>query len=251
MSGGNRIGNSGSGNVNAIAAFIGILSIPCIYKVIYEKEKKYLFIYGVQVIFMLLTGSKKGLIFILLGITILIVFKYGVKVYRYLLPIIILSLALFILFKIKYFYNIIGYRIETFFFIIFGSGSDSLDAKSTDERLLMIRTALKAFIESPFLGKGWYFFSSYSGFGTYSHNNYTEILVSYGILGFSIYYSYFAKIIKDLYKIVKSNNYAKMYISIIFSILAADIATVSFGTIPQNYIVLFFSFLLIQECRTK
>ena len=65
-------------------------------------------------------------------------------------------------------------------------------------RIYMIKKSLEKFILNPVFGNGVYASSYY--LGTYSHNNYTEILVNTGMLGFLAfywpYYIYVRKMLK-------------------------------------------------------
>ena len=59
-------------------------------------------------------------------------------------------------------------------------------------------------MDSPILGNGYYSFSQLLlkeyGFATYSHNNFIEIFVGGGIIGFTLYYSLYYISIKDTCK---------------------------------------------------
>ena len=59
---------------------------------------------------------------------------------------------------------------------------------SAEARFLMITDGLKLWSESPIWGKGNEAFRVYSEFGTYSHSNYIEMLVNYGLLGIFTFY---------------------------------------------------------------
>ena len=63
-------------------------------------------------------------------------------------------------------------------------------------RLDMIKIGLQAFGESPFIGNGVAY--SYAQFSTYSHNNYVEILMNTGVVGFIAYYSSYAITLKRM-----------------------------------------------------
>ena len=70
----------------------------------------------------------------------------------------------------------------------------------------MIKTGWTAFMESPLIGKGLY--ASYKYFATYSHNNFIEILMNTGIIGFAIfYYPYMT----GIYDFTKINRNEKLY----------------------------------------
>lgn len=246
-----RIGESGSGNVNNIAMVLGIMSVPCLYQVIYRSKYVYLLPYSTTLIFMLLTGSKKSLIFIFLGLIILLVLKNGIKLSRYILPLFFLIGMVFFILNNEYLYNIIGARTIDFVSSLGFNIEGAQYSNSTELRLLMYKAASDAFLEHPIFGGGWFYFSYYSGLNTYSHNNYFELLCNYGIFGFFIYYSMYIKIIIGLSKLLKSDNYAKLLFTLLIIILIVDTSAVTFSSSLLNYQILGFSYLYIRGYQSK
>lgn len=238
-----RIGDSGSGNVNTIGIYLGMLCIPILYKWICLGEKKYLLVFGIQVLFMLLTGSKKVLLLMITGFLVLLVLKNRWHLHRYFIPLFIaLGFSLLIV-NNSYFYNIIGFRVVDFLGTLGFNVGYYNESTSTKLRLLMYSLGWQAFKEHPLLGGGYFYFSQFSGLGTYTHNNYLEMLVNYGILGFTLYYSMFVYVIKRLIRLTKKSDISKLYFSLIIAILLVDTAAVTFSMAPLNYIVLLFIYL--------
>jgi O-antigen ligase len=247
LQGGTRIGESGSGNVNTLAIYIGVLSVPSLYKIMYDKKLIYIVPYLASLSIILLSGSKKGLLYILLAVGIFSVFKNRARIHKYVPIIIALGVIIYLVLNNNYLFNIIGFRIIDFL------GTLGLEIKganvshSTELRLLMNKLGLQAFMEHPIFGGGWFYFSQYSGLGTYSHNNYIEILVTYGLVGFFLYYSMYAFVLLKLYKIKKSYNFAKLLYTMIILNLINDFFSVSFSYNLVNYIILLISFLFIES----
>ena len=235
-----RIGDSASGNVNTVGLYLGIFSILCLYKVLFENKKLYFVIYIIQAIFMLLTGSKKTLVYLILGFGILYMLKVKLKVYKYIVPLIFTLLLLYFIFTNPTLYNIIGYRLIDFLGQIGLNVENAQYSYSTDIRKEMIKIGWLAFLRRPLFGNGWFYFSVYSGLGTYSHNNYIEILVTYGLAGFIFYYGIFISTFIKLCKCLQ-NNYSKLFFTLILTILVSDFASISFYDSPRNYIILFFA----------
>lgn len=241
--GGTRIGESGSGNVNTVAIYLGTMSLPCVYKIICEKKYNYFISYCLSTITMLLTGSKMALLFILLGILILSILKNRIKLHKYILPLLATILLWFLIFNVEYLYNIIGFRVIDF---IGSLGFDIEGASysySTTSRLQMYKLAYEAFLKKPIFGGGWFYFSVYSGLGTYTHSNVMELLVTYGIIGFIVYYSMFFVVLLKLKKYIKQDGYAKLLFAMIIIILINDFAAVSFSYNILNYQILLFGYL--------
>lgn len=84
----------------------------------------------------------------------------------------------------------------------------------------MIETSIVLFKEKPLLGYGIDNYSVLSRYGTYSHNNYTELLVGTGILGILLYYYVYVKIFKYSNRIRKlTNNFKLLNFTLFYLIL--------------------------------
>lgn len=70
-----RIGYTAVGNVNTTAVTYIFLLIPVLYEILVNKNKKYIPIAILDIIFMLLTGSKKGIISLILMVGIISIGK--------------------------------------------------------------------------------------------------------------------------------------------------------------------------------
>lgn len=130
--------------------------------------------------FGLSSGSKKALLMFILAAIGLFIAKYGIKkIYKSLLKIlVILIIAMYVLsFPI---FSTINERVTSYL-----SGDRNV-SDITRER--MIEFGIDMFKEHPFLGYGLSNYSQYYG-GTYSHNNFIEVVVSLGSFGFVLYYS--------------------------------------------------------------
>lgn len=247
LSGEVRIGESASGNVNTLAVFLGILLLPIAYSIIFDKKYIFIIPYSLSMMVSLLTGSKKAIIFIVLGIVILIILKYKFNIHKYIPWIISVIILLLFIFNNPYLYNLIGVRIIDFLGSIGFNIEQAQYSNSTTLRLNMYRIGVQAFLEKPLFGGGWFYFSNYSNLGTYSHNNYIELLTTYGVFGFTLYYGMIAMLMINLIKLFKKDNYSKMFFTILIIILVNDFAAVTFSFNILNYIVMMFSYLYIKK----
>jgi O-antigen ligase len=247
MMGTERIGTSASGNVNNVGLYFGVYSIFVLYRYLYENKKKYLLLYLVIIPFMLLTGSKKAIIFIIIGHGLLLMLKEKTNVKKYLLPLSLLGILLYVVLTNEIFFNIIGIRVLGFL-KEFGFDLPGVDASvSTFERRSMISIGWEAFLQKPLFGNGWQYYSYYSGMNMYSHNNYIELLVNYGVFGFLLSYSMYFYLLKKLFKRIGKNSNFKLFFTFIFVIMVVDFASITFYESPRNYIILFFGFLLVKS----
>lgn len=247
FSGGIRIGESASGNVTTLSAYLGILSLPCLYKYLYEKNNKYLYVYCLQVIFMLLTGSKKSLVFIVIGIGMFLILKNGIKLHKYMLPSFIVIIAVIFVLNNKYFYGIIGFRIIDFLSEIGIAVEGANHSYSTSKRIIMISSGWKAFLDNPIFGGGWYYFSYVTGLGVYSHNNFVELAVTYGLFGLSWYYSIYIIALKKLFKKLKEEELNKLFITVIVCILISDNTGITFSQYALNYIMILLACIYLKN----
>ena len=247
LNGSTRIGSSGSGNVNTLAVYLGMLSIPCMYKMIFENKYSYALPYIVSTCLMLLTGSKKGLLIIIITPVLFAVTKYRGKLYKYLRVIVLITFFLLITLKNPHLYNIIGYRVVDFLGTLGVNLGGASSSYSTAIRIYMNEVAIRAISKSPVFGSGWGFFSVYSGLGTYSHNNYLELLVTYGFFGFILYYFMSFFVLYKLVRILNEDDYAKLFFVLLITILVIDFAVVSFSYNVVDYQILLISYLYVQK----
>ena len=246
LNGGMRIGESGSGNVNTIGTYLSILSIPLLYFIIIKKRYSKLPVFLIQLVFMLLTGSKRSLLFILLGFVIFYIYKNGFKFYKYFKMILIISLVSLLIMKVDFFYNIIGYRIVDFLGEIGFSIADAGVSYSTELRIKMYSVAPTLFANNPIFGGGWGYFEKFSGLHVYSHSNIIEISISFGIVGFILYYCIFLSILKKSISQVRKKEgiIAFCYVVLIF---VNDISVITFCQVPISYFALFIAYIFARN----
>jgi O-antigen ligase len=82
----------------------------------------------------------------------------------------------------------------------FLSGTYGYYDGSVDTRMFMIMRGLRLWLESPVWGGGYYHFAIADGYGSYSHNNYVELLANFGIIGFLSFYLPFYFTIRKLWQ---------------------------------------------------
>lgn len=193
LSGRLRIGTTLSGNENTVGFAFGIISLVIMWTYYqgYTRNKIKIILFIVFTIFMLMTGSKKTLIY--LAANMFIYFYYNRdKFTGWIKMMLIVCVMVYAIFEVDFFYNIIGYRIvDAAKTMIFGkSVSRNVYSYSTDVRNDMIIEAFQLFKEHPILGGGYNYFAKKTVYGYgYSHCNYTELLCSFGIFGTFLFYS--------------------------------------------------------------
>lgn len=219
-----RLGNREI-NSNSIAIYM-LISLFITLGLIKNTRRFHRFVYAIFIIIftftILATGSKKGIISIIIG-GLLFVFlceRQKTKKYFFLLSIpIILYLIVFIIMQNDSLYASIGIRIDSLIYNLFGFYYRSFsyaDMASDEFRFSLISRGIELWIEHPLFGNGLGVFEFISGTSVYAHNDYIEILVGVGLFGFIIYYSRYFYLLSKLYQSLKTKN---VYIVSLFTIL--------------------------------
>lgn len=145
----------------------------------------------VLLVVVLLTGSRKSLIMVALFVVAFFLFwtpeKGSVDMLLRIIGVVaLIAAAVLIIMNVDVFYEAVGKRLESL--ITYWLTGEETDA-SAITRTNMINIALELFFNiNPMFGIGLNNFKYVSGYMTYSHNNYVELLCSLGIMGILVYY---------------------------------------------------------------
>lgn len=243
LSGSTRIGDSASGNVNSVAISLCYFSIVIFYSILFENRRRLIPLLLVTFGFVLLTGSKKGLLGIVCVLGLLSICRYKWRVYKYAVPVVVLVVVGYLLSHSDYMYNILGRRLDVFYHTLTGENT----AGSTAQRIGMYEIGWLYFKQAPLFGNGLGYFAQNSVYQTYSHNNYIELLVSCGLCGFLLYYSFFVLLLKKGWNLAKSYPMSYVFVSLILLRFIFDFASVSFYTGILYYIFLFFGYKILKH----
>lgn len=203
----NNIARIGTGfvNTNTIGIYTSISMCIGIYYALFSENVKHI-IYKIAIIvasivcfiMAMASGSKKSFVIMFTFWIAIFVYKQigSKKILRgikYLLIFVGSVIIISTLIQRMTIFSGIATRMDNFLdFIQFGKGS-----ASDLERSSFISQGIKYWMKSPILGNG--LGSSVYYMGMYAHNNFVEILMSLGILGFAIfYYPIISSIINDI-----------------------------------------------------
>lgn len=245
---GERLGEE-INNVNMIGLQTSIAVIICFFYALYENKYKYYIYSIIPLIVSLGTGSRKVVVLIALGILLLFTFnkstklKPSKKIRKYIL-LIMMIFALVYIASLPMFSTIFS-RMQTL--INFFKGNGKVD-NSAILRHEFIKAGLNQFIETPLFGIGinnsQYITLKVSGFATYLHNNYVELLSCTGILGFCLYYGTFVYLIIKLLKQVKTKDkMAIISLIILLIVLILDYGMVSYY-LKSTYLYILFTMMV-------
>lgn len=248
-----RIGDQ-IGQVNTFGFYLTISTLISFYFALYKKKSKYLFISIVCFIFALISGSRKALIGCFIGVAMLIVLRTKRKrIASILLSIIFFVIVFYIISNIPIF-KVVMDRFYTMLNIFSEQETDA----STEIRRDLIIAGWMAFKARPMMGYGLdnsrFIMQALIGRGVYTHNNYMEILVNSGVIGFIIYYIpivlYMSYLSTEVW--VKKNEKLVIYFVISLVYIILDFGMVSYaGKINRFFWVLVNIAIVINKRRNS
>lgn len=214
---------------NAFGLYCGITFIIAIYHYMYHKNNIHIVLSILPLLFAISSGSRKSIFVLLIGFIILYYYKNrSNKFLKTMIIIIILFMSFQFVSSLPIFSNTFR-RLHGLLNIFTDEG---VVDNSTLVRKEMIEFGFKLFKERPLFGYGTeqYGIQYLKHFGIVrpSHNNYVQLLVSFGIIGFSLWYSMYYYIISNMYKIVVNNKVAVLILSIFMISLFNDLTMISF-----------------------
>ena len=239
-----RIGSTVA-NPNKIAMGLLMFFAVFFFERLFE-QKSNLFDLASSLLFIILTGSKKGILGIIVIIAVLSVCKFKWKVYKYFAPCLVVILVYILIMNNDYLYSIMGRRIDAFFSDV--QDTDKVTG-STVTRMSMYRDGLKFFMQSPIWGHGYNFFTDGTLYGTYSHSTYMELLVSFGLIGAGMFYSIYVWSLNMIIKV--KNNWNILFFTILILHLVMQTAAVSYYGNGFEFVVIAFSVMCLSDERRE
>lgn len=194
-----------------------------------KKQKKWVILLGVPMFAVaLLTGSKKALLTLVLGILLLAIAKAKSigRMVLYIAGAIVGAVVLVIaIYQIDFLYQIIGKRLDGLWgYLLNGSGD-----KSTYSRGVMVKLAVDTFKTHPFTGIGLHNFKQINPYGLYAHNNFAEMLSCLGLIGFLSYYIVIGReLIACVSSFRRKTGMNRLAVVLLVCFFANEYATVSY-----------------------
>lgn len=231
-------------NVNTIGMLAAYSVVILFYYALFKNVKiNYIFMILPAVV-MAATGSRKALLVFVIGVVLLIYFKQRTsKGIAKLVKLICWGLVAFLVLRFVLsleIFSTVNERMEMLFNMF--SGENASGGASADVRRDMIEVGLQQFEETPLFGVGLYnsvLVDLYNlGYAAYLHNDYVELLVNGGIVGFVLYYSvYLALFIKHV-KLMKVYNDPELVISFVMLVLflIMNVGMVSYYGLMTTYV---------------
>lgn len=201
-----RLGNQ-IGNLNDVGMIFAISTLISLYFLIEKRNVLNFTSLIINLSMSFLTGSRTAFLFLIFGLFFITIFGSKavnkLSITRILIICVFVFFLYFVIFEISVFAEIIGVRIISFIDFV---GNDGTIDTSIDTRYLMIRRGWELFLDKPLFGYGLNTYRHISGFNTYSHNNFIELLVGVGLIGTILYYFSMLFAIANLIKIHKKDR---------------------------------------------
>lgn len=206
----------------------------------------------INIVIVILSMSRKAISYFLIPLAIYYIFsdKDTLKRLKNIFVLLILTyFGYFLILKIPFLYHLVGSGLEE----LLGFWKNSTGDDSAAGRKTRILWGLSWFYKKPLIGYGVmnfnYLFGSVEKTSdmVVADNNYIELLVSYGIIGFILYYSLFFKtIVVSLFSINNFNSEKILAFGMLVSLLIGDYGSSSYIYL-QNQIFLMISVLLLYD----
>jgi len=254
-----RLGSEEGWNANSVGMMAAVGSLFIIYYMLKTRKtsmKIILFLLACGMVFVsLISGSRKALLIVLVGIAVYLFLMSGKKrLTSWILLITFALVLMYVIMKVPFFYSIIGWRVEEMIEALLGIGSGD---SSFQSRKVLISAAIDAWMESPIIGHGLDCFRIFGKIATgrdyYAHNNYVELLADIGVVGTLIYYSAHIYAGRKLLRQLKNRDRTAMLcLTLLGIVLMVDIACVSYvDFLFEIVIMILFAFITIQDAEMK
>lgn len=244
-------------NANTVGLLGANAIVMTVYYMMYEKPRWWNIIALPTLGILAATGSRKALVFVVIGIVLLFVFKSFrsnnivnslAKLAAYLGIVIIAFIGIL---QLPIFSEVLE-RMSSMIDAFTGTGGDS----SAIIRMALVDIGWDLFHQSPLIGVGInnpsvYTYSIFGRENYYLHNNYIELLAGTGIVGVITYYSMYVYLVYNMirYHDFHSNEYVMVFILLI-SQLVMDMGLVSYES-KSTYFYMMLFFMETKILRTK
>ncbi len=234
-------------NLNTIGFYFSIaFSVSLYVGLLFKRKIELLYLLPSLLFFALgfLTGSRAFILVMVVGTLTILFIRLRNKKWLFLVITILFAVLFIILINIPIF-SFLKDQFDRMLFTLFGIGYSKVDT-STVQRILYPQYAFQLAGRNLLFGYGCNGFAIYSGIGTYSHNNYAEVMCNFGIIGFILYYLSF------FIPVAYSFNPKDESVYIVFVLAALYLIRSFFGVTyytKDSYLILALCYYLIRDCK--
>lgn len=249
------------GNVNSIGMILGLSATFSLYFMLTKRKFINIIFLLIIIPFILLTGSRKALLFIFTNFIFILFYNYIITkknikyAISFLVWIVLLSVILYyLIFNVELFYKVLGKRLENMIDLIINQETYE---NSLNTRINMIKTGIEMIKEKPLFGYGIdnyrVLYKKHTGVSTYSHNNYIELTVGVGLIGLITYYTTHLILLINLITSIKRNAKYKLlsftFLSILISYSIISTTLIYYDSKHFNIILAISSIFCLKEFR--
>ena len=216
---------------NGISLWCTIGILICLYLKKKTNEKKYVFFLAYLLLGNILSASRKGIIAVLIGTMIFYIFNSDKKQRSFKICVAGFAIGLIVqvLLVVPILYQHIGYRIEQLInYFVLNTSNESVVGGSMRTRVYLLNMAEYYIKERPWTGYGIDSFRSMIPIHIVVDNNYLEILVSSGVIGFFFYYYPLIIIIVREIKYRLNDTFFYLLISLTAVMIISDFTSSSY-----------------------
>lgn len=254
---GARLDNSFT-NINSIAMVSGLAIVITVYRIFCIERRLSLYnIFMIPALVLIAaSGSRKAMVVVFVGIVVILMLKFEDEniiktIFKWLIGAIVLIFLIKLLLMLPMF-DLVNARMKGLVALVTGNG---IVDHSAWLRQQYIQVGLEQFIKTPVFGIGMnnarFLIAQAFGKETYLHNNYVELLVNGGIVGFIIYYSMYIYLMFSLIKRRKVDDKGTIIcIAMLIIFLISDYGAVSYYS-KSRYVYLAIFFLQDKILRRK
>ena len=220
---GGRIGDE-INQMNGMGMYCSILTTISLYFVLYENKYWFLAILPLSLFVQFGCNSRKGFALVFIGVFIIVFFRAG-KMKAFILLGSVVFVYVFVLLCNKYhesneFFN----RMYKLINMLFGDDEGDYSAYI---RRQMIQYGIKLFREKPILGYGpaqfEYYYSLLMGMRRPPHSTFIQFLVSFGLTGFTLFYSSYLYFIANFVTMFRKRlKYALLFLALLIMMIVND-----------------------------
>ena len=222
-------------NINSISLFLAYGTICVMYLMLYRGFKWYCLLSILSVAIIAASRTRKSMIFLVLGIVLLLLFRYSKSKSfgsGFLKIVSILIIAFSVVYLASQFPIFAGVneRLEQMMNTFLGKGKMDTSSLMRND---LIDLGMFCFSKKPLTGIGMACTHTYAYmnlyFDSYLHNNYVELLAGGGIFALLLFYSMYVYLIYGFIKLRKNSpEFFAFGIVMIILMLMADIGRVSY-----------------------
>lgn len=224
-------------NANTIGLDCAVSCILAWFFALFKKEKVYMLAMLPTSLIVVATGSRKGILMLLIGIIMVLYFYNLYSSDNSILSLLKILVVIFVLFIASFFalqlpgLEKLNEQYMGFINSLIGN-KEEVDM-STEIRGRMVVIGWQQFLRTPILGvgldNGKVINALYNNFSAYLHNNFIEVLVNGGIVGFTLYYSLFAVLlVKLIMRLRERNPYVFIALTLLVIRVISDWGRVSY-----------------------